>query len=112
MARRMLPCLSLRGRYASTWVTLQQLYRFVPAGGYVVADDFNLAPSRRAVLEFREIVGLTCTAGVVVLLPLTECLIEAVCVFFSLVGLLLVYSALCPTQIESCYNWQASVLGR
>ena len=38
MARRMLPCLSLRGRYASTWVTLQQLYRFVPAGGYVVAD--------------------------------------------------------------------------
>ena len=44
--------------YESTWVTLQHLYNRISVGGYVVADDFNLWPSRRAVMEFRELLGL------------------------------------------------------
>lgn len=39
--------------YESTWNALEALYDKVPAGGFVIVDDYGLAPCAQAVDEFR-----------------------------------------------------------
>jgi hypothetical protein len=45
--------------YESTWVTLQTMFPRLSVGGYVICDDVVLPSSRKAVVDYRTLLGLS-----------------------------------------------------